>query len=185
MEVRNMRTPLIVTRRNAIGELNQALKRKHSARTQIRIRAVLAVAKGWNVPKVAQALTLKERAIRNWIHHYNQCGLEGLRDHLQGRAAKLSSSQKEQLQRRIEAGPRPQDGVCALRGEDIRRILRDEFGLSYSLNGVYYILHQELGMSYLKPRPRHHQADPSAQEAFKKTSPKKWRTCKDSTRING
>jgi transposase len=185
MEVRNMRTPLTITRRNALGELNQALKRKHSIRTQLRIRAVLAVAKGWKVPKVAQALTLKERAIRNWIHQYNQCGLEGLRDHWQGRAAGLSPPQQELLQRRIEAGPRPQDGVCALRGEDIRRILRDEFGLSYSLNGVYYILHQELGMSYLKPRPRHHQADSSAQEAFKKTFPRSWKICKDGTQTNG
>jgi transposase len=171
MEDQDMRTPLRIVRQDALGELKQALKRTLSGRNQTRIRAVLAVAKGWYIPQVAEAFTLKERSVRNWVHQYNQQGLEGLRDHRGGRQSRLSVPQRQQLKSRIEAGPLPQDEVCSLRGEDIRRILQEEFGLSYSLNGVYYILHRQLGMSYLKPRPRHHKADPAAQEAFKKTFP--------------
>jgi transposase len=65
----------------------------------------------------------------------------------------------------------PADGVCTLRAADVRRILEREFGVLYSLKGVYKLLHR-LGYSSLAPRPRHRLADPAAREAFKKTPPK-------------
>ena len=54
--------------------------------------------------------------------------------------------------------------------EDIRRILRREFGVARSLQAVYDLLHR-LGFEPLRPRPRHPEADPAAQDRFKKASP--------------
>lgn len=67
-------------------------------------------------------------------------------------------------------GPREGDGVCTLRGKDAVRILNGEFGVAYSLNGVYDLLHR-LGFSCLSPRPRHEKNDPAAMEAFKERAP--------------
>ena len=71
---------------------------------------------------------------------------------------------------RIDAGPTPADGVCTLRAKDVREILRAEFGVAYSLAGVYLLLHR-LGYSCLDPRPRHRKSDPAARKEFEKKSP--------------
>jgi transposase len=49
--------------------------------------------------------------------------------------------------------------VCALRGEDARRILAREFGAEMTLDGVYALM-RRLNLSCLKPRPRHRKNDP-------------------------
>jgi transposase len=55
-----------------------------------------------------------------------------------------------------------------LYGRDIQQILQRDFGVIYTLDGVYKLLHR-LGYSCLKPRSRHEKADPRLQETFKKT----------------
>ena len=74
------------------------------------------------------------------------------------------------LRARLDAGPTPADGVCTLRGEDVRRTLAEEFDARYSVDGVYAPLHR-LGYSSLAPRPRHRKADAEAQAAFKNGPP--------------
>jgi transposase len=70
------------------------------------------------------------------------------------------------LKQRLDAPPRPDDGVCTLRGADVRRILEQEFGVQMSLQAVYDLLGR-LGYSSLVPRPCHEDANPEVQEAFK------------------
>jgi len=72
----------------------------------------------------------------------------------------------------VEQGPTPKDGVCSLRGVDVRRILAEEFGVLRSLSAVYYLLHR-LGYSYLRPRPRHRKFDAQAQAEFQRQLPEK------------
>ena len=78
----------------------------------------------------------------------------------------LPRDQEARFLERLDAPPHPADGVCCLRGEDIRRILEQEFGARYSLDGVYKLL-RRLGYSSLMPRPQHPDTDPQAQEFFK------------------
>jgi transposase len=172
-----MRTPLTVTRAGAVKELAAALRREKRSVNQIRIRAVLSVARGDHVPRVARSMSLAERAVRNWVHRYNRRGLVGLQDQRKGRQCRLSDSQLEKMRKRLREGARPKDGVCSLRGRDIQRLLEKEFHVRYCRSSVYYFLHHQLGMSYLKPRPLHRKTDPEAQAAFKKTSEK---SCKKS-----
>ena len=70
------------------------------------------------------------------------------------------------MKQRLDAPPRPEDGVCTLRGLDVRRILEQEFGVLMSLQAVYDLLHR-LGYSSLMPRPQHEDANPEVQEFFK------------------
>ena len=117
--------------------------------------------------QIARALGFSRRAVQAWVAAYNRGGLEALPDRPHpGRTPTLPQDQEARFLERIEAPPRPEDGVCELRGADIRRILEQEFAARYSLSGVYKLLHR-LGYSDLMPRPQHPDADPEAQEFFK------------------
>jgi transposase len=180
-----MRTPLRITRHDAVAELRGALRQTTRVSAQLRLRALLAVAQGEHVPRVAQLLHVAQRAVRHWVHRYNRSGLEGLRDRRGGRRGRLSPAQLERVRARLAAEPRPTDQVCSLRGVDIRGILRAEFHTPYARSSVYYLLHRTLEMSYVQPRPLHRQTDATAQAAFKKTSRKGWRRSGPSIRAGG
>lgn len=123
-----MRTPIGITRDGAVAERTAALRGVRKPSQERRLRALLAVAKGEHAPQVAQALSLAERAVRNRVQRYNRSGLDGLRDRRGGRKCRLSAGQLARVKARRLAEPQPEDGVCSLRGADMRRILEPEFG---------------------------------------------------------
>ena len=111
---------------------------------------------------------VSRRAVQHWVARYNTNAPDGLADRPKsGRPPLLTDLQIEQLRQRIDAGPQPEDGVCTLRGPEIRAIIAREFGVTYTQPAVYFLLHR-LGYACLDPRPRHLKADPKAQEEFKK-----------------
>lgn len=135
-----------------------------------RLRTVTLAKRGYTAPEIATCTGFSRRVVQTWVARYNSQGLAGLQTQAgRGRKPPLTPAQAEQLKRRLDAGPLPEDGVCTLRGKDVRRILEREFGQLRSLNAVYGLLHR-LGYSSLVPRPQHPQADPAAQEEFKKNS---------------
>ncbi len=129
---------------------------------------------GFTAPEVAICTGFSPRSVQKWVARYNRAGLSGLETKAgRGRKPLLTPQEAEQLRQRLAAGPLPGDGVCTLRGKDVQRILQHEFGQLRSLNAVYGLLHR-LGYSSLVPRPQHPQADPAAQEEFKKSSASGW-----------
>ena len=65
-------------------------------------------------------------------------------------------------------GPDPdRDGLSSWTAKDLCRLVETRFGVAYSENGMLRLLH-DLGLSWQKTRPAHPQADPKAQQAFKK-----------------
>jgi transposase len=137
-----------------------------------RLRAVIPAREGRTAEAISDALGCTPRAVQKWVARYNRGGAKALADRPgRGRKPKLSPEQDRRLRDRVEAGPTEADGVRALHGPDIRRILRDEFGLALCQQAVYDTLHR-LGLSSLMPRPIHRKADPEAQEAFQKKLPR-------------
>ena len=133
--------------------------------------AVRLAMTGRTAGQVAAEVLLSQRQVRTWAARYNADGAGGLEDLAgRGRDGPLDPEQAARLVDRLRVGPTEADGVCTLRGEDVRRILREEFGVARSLQAVYDLLHR-LGLEPLRPRPRHPEADAAAQEAFKKNSP--------------
>src|SRR5512144_2737164 len=94
-----MRTPLVITRVGASEELRRALRTEPRARAQLRLRALLAVAQGAHVPRVAQLFHVAQRALRNWVNGYNRKGLSGLRDRRGGRRCRLTARGSRTLAR--------------------------------------------------------------------------------------
>jgi len=152
-------------------QLSERIRREKNASRRDRYRAVWLALEGRDAPTIAAKLGRSRRRVQGWVYAYRDGGLEALHPKPRpGRPTKLPRPHEAKLKARLEAGPCEDDGVCTLRGEDIRRILEREFGVVYSLNGVYDLL-ARLGYSCLAPRPRHEKADPKAQTQFREQSP--------------
>jgi transposase len=154
------------------AELRQFIRREQRAPIVRRLQAVLGALEGETSKNLVPRVQLSERILREWVSRYNRQGLDGLEDRPgRGRKKALSDEQEQQLRERVRAGATVDDGVCSLRGEDVRRILAEEFGVVRQLQATYNLLHK-LGFTVLRPRPQHPDADPAAQEAFKKKRPR-------------
>lgn len=159
---------MYVAPHHSLAELQEKARREKSAKPRVRLQAVILALQGEKASDIARTLGATERSVFSWVSWYNEQGLAGLPDAPRsGRPLRMTPELIDRFRARVEAGALPQDGVCTLRAVDLKRILKDEFEVEYSLNGVYWLLHH-LGYSYLMPRPRHRQAKPEAQEEFKK-----------------
>ena len=152
-------------------QLATLIRTEPRAKVARRLTAVRLALLGQTAPVIAAQVLLSDRQVRTWVARYNHGGLDALADQSgRGRHGPLSAEQEERLRDRLRGGPTEADGVCARRGEDVRRILEAEFGVLRSPQAVYDLLHR-LGFGPLRPRPRHPQGDPRQQEGFKKSSP--------------
>jgi transposase len=150
-----------------LDRLQEAARGHRNTRTWPRMQAILLAKQGDTATQIARALGVSRRAVQAWVAAYNRGGLEALPDRPHpGRTPILPRDQEPRFRERIDAPPRPEDGVCELRGADIRRILEQEFAAQYTRDGVYKLLHR-LGYSDLMPRPQHPETHPEAQEFFK------------------
>lgn len=153
---------------HTVAELRQLIRREKHAVLARRLQAVLGVLEGHRPEDLAARVPASARSVRTWVTRYNAEGVAGLPDRPgRGRKPPLPKDRQSAFRDRILAGPTAADGVATLRGEDARRILAEEFGVVRKLQAVYNLLH-DLGLEVLTPRPQHPDADPAAQEAFKK-----------------
>src|SRR3954447_21830276 len=147
-----------------LRDASQAIPQKRLWR---RVQAVVLAKRGRAAQDIASALGCSLRAVKNWVAQYNRGGLEALHERPRsGRPPRLDPREYPRFKQRLDAPPRPEDGVCTLRGSDVRRILELEFGVLMSLQAVYDLL-RRFGYSSLMPRPQHEEANPEVQEFFK------------------
>jgi len=159
---------------HTLKELQKLYHTQDNARLARRIHGVYLACKGLTCPQIMEITGSSRRTIQQWIHKYNSGAIDALKDSPRpGQPVKLSREKEFAFCKRIEAGPSKEDGVAALNGPAIQRILEKEFGASYSLWGIYHLLNR-LGYSCLCPRPQHEKANPQLQDQFKKTSLRRW-----------
>ena len=108
------------------------------------------------------------------MHRYNAEGVTGLVNRtVPHRPRRLAPGQLAALAAWVEAGPDPvRDGVVRWRRIDLQARIKAEFGVVLHERSVGKQL-AALGFRRLSVRPQHPKSDPEAQEAFKKTSPKR------------
>ena len=148
-------------------ELAALIRSEKRAAVSRRLTAVRLALLGHRAEGIAPQVFVTARQVRTWVGWYNAGGVADLADAPgRGRKPPLDPDQRKVLAERLRAGPTAADGVCTLRGEDIRRILKAEFGLVRSLSAVYHLLHA-LGFEPLRP-PK---ASAEAQAAFQKSCP--------------
>jgi putative transposase len=155
-----------------LATLNQRVSRERDAEQRDRLRAAALAIAGEPTRVIQDKLGRSRGFVQRWAYAYRAGGVEALRaGRPPGASSKLTPQQEQAFHARMLAGPTAADGGrCTLRGTDAQRILADEFGQPYSLPGVYDLLHR-LGLSCLKPRPRHRKNDPAAMAQWRADAP--------------
>jgi transposase len=154
------------------AELRALARRERDGRVSARLLALANALDGMSRDEAAQAAGMDRQTLRDWVHRYNAEGIEGLRDRPRsGRPCALDEGQQAALKAIILKGPRlERDGCVAWRARDLCDVALRRFGVRYAENGMLRLL-KSLDLSWQKARPVHPEADPGAQERFKKTCP--------------
>ena len=148
------------------NQLLKMYKTEPNSRLARRIHGIYLAHKGHTCPEIIKIIGASRRTIQQWIQKYNSGGIEALKDKPRsGKPTTLPRSLEKKFCHRIASGPSKQDGVSVLNGPAIKRLLEREFGVVYSLWGVYDLLHR-LGYSCLCPRPQHEKVNPQTQDEF-------------------
>jgi putative transposase len=153
-----------------LDRLRQLVRDEPKAVQRDRYRVVLLAAErhaggggGMTRDQIAAAVGRSRNFVDTWVGRYRTGGIDHLRARKQpGNRPALTPEQQAAFKARLLAGPTDADGgVCTLRGTDAQRILDAEFGVPLKLTAVYEWMHR-VGLSCLKPRPRHRKNDPAA-----------------------
>jgi transposase len=137
-----------------------------------RLRAVRLALDGAEALAIGATLGRSRRFVQAWAYAYRDGGIEALEPgKSSGRPTKLPRAREQSFRERMLAGPTEADGgVCALRGADAVRILAREYGVHYTLDGAYDLLHR-LRLSCLVPRPRHRKNDARVMQQWLEAAP--------------
>jgi transposase len=156
------------------SELRAAAGRTKDARAVRRMLAIALVLEGVDRTTAAQTCGMDRQTLRDWVHRYNAEGLAGLVNRtVPHRPRRLAPDQLAELADWVEAGPDPvRDGVVRWRRKDLQARIAAAFGVTLHERSVGKQL-AALGFRRLSVRPQHPKSDPQAQEAFKKTSPRR------------
>ncbi len=165
-----------------VDDLRRLAGKAKDADQARRLLALAAVCEGMSREEAARIGGMDRQTLRDWVHRYNAEGLAGLRNlKSPGPGSKLTAVQQAELVRLVEAGPDPaRHGVVRWRRVDLRDELQRRFGVALHERSVGKVL-AKLGYRKLSVRPRHPQADEEAQQAFKKTSPRRSRRSSPTT----
>ena len=128
------------------------------------------LARGQTAVQIAQSTGYTARWIGQLAKRYNDEGPAGMtnRQHTHSRRqSPLLSAEQEAALRAALAGPAPGDGQWS--GPAVAAWMAARLGRPVNRQRGYRYL-MRLKAKPLAPRPRHAQADPAAQAAFKKTS---------------
>src|SRR4051794_37932107 len=151
-------------------ELRREARRCRDTAASRRMLALALVLEGASREDAARAAGMDRQTLRDWVHRYNAEGVEGLRDRPRpGRPCALDEGQQAALKAMVLRGPDlGRDGCVAWRARDLRGLAERRFGVRSSESGVRRLL-RGLDLSWQKARPVHPEADPRAQERFKKS----------------
>lgn len=155
-------------------ELRSAATRTKDAKAARRMLAIALVLEGADRRAAAETCGMDRQTLRDWVHRYNIEGIAGLSNRRSaGPTPLLSAEQKAEVAQMVREGPDFEvDGVVRWRRIDLKRKIEERFGVVMHERTVGKQL-AALGFRRLSLRPQHPKSDPAAQEAFKKTLPKR------------
>ena len=152
-------------------ELRRLAKTPKDANQSRRLLSLAAVLDGMSRADAARIGGMDRQTLRDWVHRFNAAGPGRAFGHWsKGPAPRLSAAQMEELAAIVETGPdREIDGVVRWRRIDLKRVIKERFGVDYHERYVGK-LSEALGFSHVSARPRHPGQNAEIVEAYKKTS---------------
>jgi transposase len=151
------------------AELRRAAGRTQDAKMARRMLAIAQVLDGCSREIAAQSCGMDRQTLRDWVHRYNEFGIEGLANQarVNGPPSRLSPEQQAKVGAWVEEGQDlERDGVVRWRCVDLQQRIADEFGVSLHERTVGKLL-RKLSFRRLSVRPQHPQSDPEAQALFR------------------
>jgi transposase len=167
-----MPAPLPIRTDRDPAELRWLARRERDGRVSARLLALANALDGLPREEAARLAGMTGQTLGDWVHRYNEEGVEGLRDRFRpGRPCALDEGQQAALKAFVLKGPRlVRDGCVAWRARDLRGLVERRFGVHYGEAGMLRLL-KSLDLSWQKARPVHPKANAKAQERFKKPCP--------------
>lgn len=155
----------------SVHDLKREAGRICDGRVVRRVLAIALVLEGVDRRAAAESCGMDRQTLRDWVHRYNAQGIEGLFNRKGGGAKpRLSPEQQARFVSWVEEGSDPErDGVVRWRCADLQARIEAEFDVKLHERTVGKHLAKH-GFRRLSVRPEHPNADPAAQEVFKKTS---------------
>ena len=161
-----------VTRReHGPGDLRVLAARNGDAAQTRRLLAIALILEGVSRLEAARQTGMDRQTLRDWVHRYNEAGVDGLVSRKPpGPVPKLSEAQMQELHELVHAGPDlAMHKVIRWRCVDLRDEVARRFDVTVDEDTVGRWL-RKWQMTRLQPRPYHPKKDAAAQDAFKKTS---------------
>lgn len=143
--------------------LRAAYRAEQDAEVKPRLHALWLVRAGRRLGEAAEVVGVDYRTVQRWVAWYRQGGrAEVQRHHMGGvgQPPRLTPEQQEQVAQEVASGR-------FRTAADIRGWVAATFRVSYTEGGTYSLL-ARLRLAPKVPRPMHEQADPDAQDAWKK-----------------
>jgi transposase len=164
-----MPAPLPIRTDRDPAELRRLARHERDGRVSARLLALANALDGLPREEAARLAGMTGQTLGDWVHRYNAEGVEGLRDRPRpGRPCALGQGQQAALKAMVLRGPDlERDGCVAWRARDLCALVEERFGVRYGETGMLRLL-KGLDLSWQKSRPVHPEADPKAQERFKK-----------------
>ena len=142
-----------------IAELEKTHRSLRDKRQADRVKAVIALSKGWSAAQIADILLFDEKTSRHYFDRYQQGGLQALLDdNYSGAEPKLDTHQMSELEDFLEDPILPD-------AKSVINHIDTQYRVLYSVSGVTDLLHR-LGFSYKKPTHVPGKQDPAKQQAF-------------------
>jgi transposase len=167
-----MPAPLPIRTDRSPAELRRLARRGPDGRVSARLLALASALDGLPRGRAARLAGMTGQTLGDWVHRYNEEGIEGLRDRPRpGRPCGLDDGQQAALKTLVLRGPRlERDGCVAWRLRDLCAVVERRFGVRYSETGMLRLA-KGLDLSWQKARPVHPEADPRAQARFREACP--------------
>lgn len=164
--------PLSIRSDRSPAELRRLARLERDGRVSARLLALASALEGIPREEAARLAGMTGQTLGDWVHRSNEEDVEGLKDRPRsGRPPRLAEGQQAALKALVLKGPDlERDGCAAWRIRDLCALVERRFAVAYSESGRLRLL-KGLDLSWQKARPIHPEADPKAQERFKKACP--------------
>ncbi len=166
-----MGKPVVITRSDHTGAALRRLATQSDDTDQTRrLLAIALVLDGAGRADAARVAGMDRQTLRDWVHRYNQQGVDGLISRKSpGAAGKLTAAQMAEVRQWVLDGPDPAiHKVIRWRCIDLCAEVERRFAVTVARRTLAKWL-RKWRFTRLQPRPYHPKKDAAAAEAFKKT----------------
>lgn len=137
----------------------------------IRLYAVYQISKGKASREVEKLYNTSFKQICNWVHQFEQSGIEGLKDKPKsGRKSRLDKQLLCEI-KNVLLNNRPDEfgfNTATWNGPLVMELIKTKYGVEYKKAQIYNLL-KKLGLTYQKGRAKYPEVDEEKREEFRNT----------------